>query len=131
MLAHKIVVGFSADFRLVAVPPCHSAGIGAELFLPAAFGLHQRSAAILAGFGSGNVWIAMNVGSDSSGRQTQFRGDHGRTVSLQPHIVDGDFILQSHGDTPSVMTAKWWGEQPGRITLPGWFILRFPLREYR
>ena len=101
-----MVIGFSADFRLVAVPPCHSAGIGAELLLPATFGLHQRSAAILAGSGSGNVGVAVNVGTNRSCRDSQLCGDHGRTVSLQPHIVDGDFILQSHGDTPSVMTAK-------------------------
>ena len=101
-----MVIGFSADFRLVAVPPCHSAGIGAEFLLPAAFGLHQRSAAILAGSGSGNVGVAVDMGSDRSRGQSKFCSDHGRTVSLQPHIVDGDFILQSHGDTPSVMTAK-------------------------
>lgn len=51
------------------------------------------------------------MGSDRTRRQSQFCGNHGRTVSLKPHIVDGDFILQSHSDTPSVMTAKWWGEQ--------------------
>ena len=106
MLACKLVICFSADFRLVAVPPCHSAGIGAEFLFPAAFGLHQRSAAVLANLGSGNIGVAVNVGSDRSGGQTKLGGDHGRTVSLQPHIVDGDFILQSHSDTPSVMTAK-------------------------
>ena len=106
MLAHKIVVGFSADFCLVAVPPCHPAGIGAELFLPVTFGLHQRFAAVLTGFDSGNIGVAVNVGSDRACGQTQLCGDHGRTVSLQPHIVDSDFVLQSHSDTPSVMTAK-------------------------
>ena len=106
MLAYKIVIGFSADILLVAVPPCHPAGIGAELFLPASFGLHQRSATVLADLRSWNIGVPVNVGSDRSGGQTQFGGDHGRTVSLQPHIVDGDFILQSHGNTPSAMTAK-------------------------
>ena len=131
MLAYEAIIGFSADLRLMAVPPDHPADIGAELFLPATFGLHQRSAAILAGFGSGNVWITMNMGSDSSGRQTQFRGDHGRTVSLQPHIVDSDFVLQSHSDTPSVMTAKVMGRAAMKTTLPGKVILRIPLRECR
>ena len=51
----------------------------------------------------------MDMGSDRSGGQAQCCGNHGRTVSLQPHIVDGDFILQSHSDTPSVMTAKVMG----------------------
>ena len=101
-----MVIGFSADFRLVAVPPCHSAGIGAEFLLPATFGLHQWSAAILAGSGSGNIGVPVNVGTNRSCRNSQLYGDHGRTVSLQPHIVDGDFILQSHSDTPFVMTAK-------------------------
>ena len=101
-----MVIGFSADILLMGVPPRHPAGIGAELFLPAAFDLHQRSAAILAGSGSGNIGVAVDMGTNRSCRDSQLGGDHGRTVSLQPHIVDGDFILQSHGDTPSVMTAK-------------------------
>ena len=110
MLAHKTVISFSADILLVTVPPFHPADVGAEFLFPAAFGLHYRSAAVLADLGSGNAWVAVDMGSDSARRKAQFCGDHGRTVSLQPHIVDGDFILQSHGDTPSVMTAKWWGE---------------------
>jgi len=110
VLAYEIIVGFSADILLMAVPPCHPTGIGAELLLPAAFGLHQRSAAMLAGSGSGDIGVAVDMGSDRTRGQSQFCGNHGRTVSLQPHIVDGDFILQSHSDTPSVMTAKWWGE---------------------
>ena len=108
-----MVIGFSADFRLVAVPPCHSAGIGAEFLLPAAFGLYQRSAAVFADLGARAVGMAMDMGSDRSGRQSQLCGDHGRTVSLQPHIVDSDFVLQSHGDTPSVIAAdKKWEDDP-------------------
>ncbi len=106
MLTYKAVIGFSADFGLMAVPPCHPAGIGAELFLPAIFRLHQWTAAVFAGFGTGDIGVAVNVGTNRSCRESQLGGDHGRTVSLQPHIVDGDFILQSHSDTPSVMTAK-------------------------
>ena len=101
-----MVIGFPADFRLVAVPPCHSAGIGAEFLFPATFGLHQGSATILTDLGSGDIGVPVDMGTNRSCRNSQFGGDHGRTVSLQPHIVDGDFILQSHGDTPSVMTAK-------------------------
>ena len=113
MLAYEIIVSFPADIFLVTVPPCHPAGIGAELLFPAAFGLYQRSAAILTGFGARDVGMAMDMGSDRSGRQSQCCGNHGRTVSLQPHIVDGDFILQSHGDTPSVIAAdKKWEDDP-------------------
>lgn len=106
MLAHKIVVGFPADIFLVAVPPGHTADIGAELFLPASLWLHQRSAAVFAGFGTGDIGVSVDMGPDRSCRESQLRGNHGRTVPLQPHIVDGDFFLQSHSDTPSVMTAK-------------------------
>ena len=74
--------------------------------------------------------MAMDMGSDRSGRQSQLCGDHGRTVSLQPHIVNSDFILQSHSDTPSVMTAKWWGERLQQATLPGWIKCWALLREY-
>ena len=107
-----MVIGFPADILLVAVPPCHSAGIGAELLLSAAFGLHQWLAAILTSFCVWDNRVAMDVRTHRSFGQTKSCGDHGRTVSLQPHIVDGDFILQSHSDTPSVMTATLWGEQP-------------------
>lgn len=75
--------------------------------------------------------MSMNVGPNRSCRESQFCSDHGRTVSLQPHIINVYFILQSHSDTPSVMTVKWRGEQPCRVTLPGYFILRTLLREYR
>ena len=115
MLAYKIVIGFSADILLVTVPPGHPAGIRTEFLLPAAFGLHQWLAAILTSFRAWDDRVAVDMGSDRSRRQTQLCGNHGRTVSLQPHIVNGDFILQSHSDTPSVMTAK----VVGRATLVG------------
>ena len=105
-----MVIGFSADILLVAVPPCHSAGIGAEFLFPAAFGLHQWLAAIFTSFRAWDDRVAMDVRTHRSFGQAQSCGNNGRTVSLQSHIVDGDFILQSHSDTPSVMTAKWWGE---------------------
>lgn len=126
MLAHKIIVGFSGDILLMGVPPRHPAGIGAELFLPAAFGLHQRLAAVFAGFGPGDIGMPMNMGSDRSSRQSQFCGNHGRTVSLQPHIVNSDFILQSHSDTPSVITAKVVGEQPKEPLSPNSVIAFHP-----
>ena len=57
---------------------------------------------MLAGFGTGDVPVAVDVGSYSAGRESQLGGDFGRTVSLQPHIVNGNLILQFHSDTPSV-----------------------------
>ena len=106
MLAGERIKRLLVDFFFVAVPIRHPAAIRAELFLPATFGLHQRSAAVFAGFGTGDIGVAVDMGTNGAGRQTQLGSDHRRTVSLQPHIVDGDFILQSHSDTPSVMTAK-------------------------
>ena len=55
----------------------------------------------------------------SSGRNAG-RGDDvqdGGGLRGRTHIVNGDFILQSHSDTPSIITAKCWGEQPCRVTL--------------
>ena len=49
--------------------------------------------------------MTMDVGSYGTLGQSQFGGNHRRTVSLQPHIVDGDDILQFHSDIPFVMTA--------------------------
>ena len=57
---------------------------------------------MLTSLGAGNVSVAMDVGSYSAGRKSQLGSDLGRTVSLQPHIVNGDLILQFHNDTPSV-----------------------------
>jgi len=57
---------------------------------------------VLAGFGAGDVPVAVDVGTNGAGRQAQLGSDHGRTVSIQPHIVNGDLILQFHSDTPSV-----------------------------
>ena len=71
------------------------------------------------------------MGPDRSRRESQFRGDHGRTVSLQPHIVDGDFVLLSHSDTPSVMTAKVVGRATLQDHSPQRIILRFLRRECR
>jgi len=47
----------------------------------------------------------MDVGSYGALGKSQFRGNHGRTVSLQPHIVNGVFVLQFHSDIPFVITA--------------------------
>ena len=55
---------------------------------------------------AGYVPVAVDVRTNGAGRQTQLSSDLGRTVSLQPHIVNGDLILQFHSDTPSVLTAK-------------------------
>ena len=57
---------------------------------------------MLAGFGAGDVPVAMDAGTDGAGVKAKFGSNHGRTVSLQPHIVNGDLILQFHSDTPSV-----------------------------
>ena len=57
---------------------------------------------MFAGLGAGDMPVAVDVGTNGAGRQTQLGGNHGRIVSLQPHIVNGDLILQFHSDTPSV-----------------------------
>ena len=102
VFAGKRVVGLSVDRILVVVPPIHPAAIRAELLLPATLGLHQRLTTILTSLGTGNVPVAVDVRTNGAGRQAQLSCDLGRTVSLQPHIVNGDLILQFHSDTPSV-----------------------------
>lgn len=45
----------------------------------------------------------MNIGTYSAGGNAEFGSDYGGSVTLQPHIVDRDLVLQSHGiNTPSV-----------------------------
>jgi hypothetical protein len=106
VLADQFVIGLLVDFLLVAIPPSHPAAIRAELLLPATFGLHQRLTTVFAGLGAWNVPVAVDVRTNGAGRQAQLSCDLGRTVSLQPHIVNSDLILQFHSDTPSVLTAK-------------------------
>lgn len=67
--------------------------------------------------------MAMDMGPNGTLRQSQRGGDHGRTVSLQPHIVDGDFVLQSHEKR------SFRYDRRGRATRyeppsPDWIILR-------
>ena len=102
LLAGQFIEGLLVDFFFMAVPPSHPAAIRAKLLLPATLGLHQRLSAILAGFRAGNVPVAVDVGPYGAGTQAKLSGDLGRTVSLQPHIVNGDLILQFHSDTPSL-----------------------------
>ena len=102
MLAGQFVIGLLVDFFFVAVPVSHPAGIRAELLLPATLRLLDPLAAVLAHFDTGDMPVAVDVGTNGAGRQTQLGSDLGRRVSFQPHIVNGDLILQFHNDTPSV-----------------------------
>lgn len=66
--------------------------------------------------------MAMDMGPNGTLWQSQRGGDHGRTVSPQPHIVDGDFVLQSHEKHSFHYDRK--GEQPGMSRPPhDWIIL--------
>ena len=102
MLAGQFVIGLLVDFFFVAVPIRHPAAIRAELFLPATLRLLDPLAAVLAHFDAGDMPVAVDVGTNGAGRQAQLGSDLGRRVSFQPHIVNGDLILQFHNNTPSV-----------------------------
>ena len=60
VLAYEIIVGFSADILLVAVPPRHTAGIGAEFLLPAVLLLYDGFAALHALLCVGDIGVAMD-----------------------------------------------------------------------
>jgi len=67
LLADQFVIGLLVDIFFVAVPVSHPAGVRAELLLPATLGLHQRLTTILTSLGTGNVPMAVDMGTNGAG----------------------------------------------------------------
>jgi len=67
---------------LVAVPPSHTAGIRAELLLPAMLGLLHRFSALPANLGVWDYRMAVDIGTDSSGWDIQRCGNLRRGMPL-------------------------------------------------
>ena len=97
MGAYEGVIGFLLDLLPMAVPPCHTALVGAEMFYLPAHGLCHDFAAILARFATVEFRVAANVSADGAGWDAQGLGDFGTGLSLLEHLGDGFDFLFFHG----------------------------------
>ena len=93
VVALKVIVCFSVYCVLMGVPPEHSAGVRAKLFLSAFRNIRYNLAALLAKLGIGAFCIPMYVRTHGPGRQTELGCDTCGTASLKPHIIDCNFLL--------------------------------------
>ena len=91
------VIGFLLNLLPVAVPPCHAAFVGAEVFYFPTDRLHHDLTTVLARLTAIEFRVAANMGTDGAGRDAQRQGDFGTALSLLEHLVDGFDILFFHG----------------------------------
>ena len=97
MGAYEGVIGFLLNLLPVAVPPCHAALVGAEMFYFSTNRLHHDLATVPASLSTVKLWVAANMGADGTGRDAHGQGDFGTGLSLLEHFVDGFDILFFHG----------------------------------
>ena len=97
MGAYKGVIGFLLDLLPVAIPPCHAALAGAEVFYFPTDRLHHGLATVPARLATVEFRMAANMGTDGAGWDAQGQGDFGAGLSLLEHLVDGFDVLLFHG----------------------------------
>ena len=97
MGAYEGVIGLLLNLLPVAVPPCHAAFVGAEVFYFPTDWLHHDLAAVSASLAAVEFRVAVNMGTDGAGWDAQGQGDFGAGLSLLEHLVDGFDVLFSHG----------------------------------
>ena len=97
MGAYEGVVGFLLNLLPVAVPPCHAASVGAEVFYFPTNWLHHNLTAVSASFTAVELRVAANMGADGAGRDAHGQRDCCAGLSLLEHLMDGFDILFFHG----------------------------------
>ena len=100
MGAGEGVIGFLLDLLPVAVPPCHTALVGAEVFYFPAHRLNYNLTTVPARLATVELWMAANMGADGTGWNAQCQRDFGAALSLLEHLVDNFDILFFHGYIP-------------------------------
>ena len=97
MGTHEGVIGFLLNLLPVAVPPCHAALIGAEMFYFPTHGLNHDLTTVPARFAAVEFRVAANMSADGAGWDAQDQGDFGTGLSLLEHLVDDLGVLFFHG----------------------------------
>ena len=97
MGAYKGVIGLLLNLLPVAVPPCHTAFVGAEVFCFPADRLHHDLSAVPARFAAIDFRMVTNMGADRAGRDAHGQRDFFAGFSQLEHLVDGFDILFFHG----------------------------------
>ena len=100
MGAYEGVIGFLLNLLPVAVPPCHAASVGAEMFYFPSHRLHHDLSAVPAWLAAVEFRVAANVGTDGTGRDTHSQGDFGAVLPLLEHLMDNFDVLLFQVNTP-------------------------------
>ena len=96
MGADEGVIGFLLNLLPVAVPPCHTALVGAEMFYLPAYWLNHDLTTVSARLATIDFWMVANMGADGTGRDAQCQGDFGAGLALLEHLVDDFDVLFFH-----------------------------------
>ena len=91
--------------------------------------LNHNLTTVPAGLATVELRMTTDVGADGTGRDAHGQRDFSAGFSLLEHFMDDFDILFFHSD--SFCNKKKWESSPQRATLPGWVMLRLPLRECR
>ena len=97
MGAYEGVIGFLLNLLPVAVPPCHAAFVGAEVFYFPTNWLHHDLTTVPASLTAVELRVAANMGADGTGRDAQHQGDFGGVLALLEHLGNGFDILFFYG----------------------------------
>ena len=97
MGTYEGVIGLLLNLLPVAVPPCHTASVGAEVFYFPTDRLHHDVTTVLASLTAVELRVAANMGTDGTGWDAQHQGNFGGVLSLLEHLMDDFDILLFHG----------------------------------
>ena len=101
------VVSFLLDRIPMAVPPCHTALVGAEVFYLPTNRLHHDLTAVPARLATVILRMAADVGADRAGRDAHGQRDFFAALSLLEHLVDDFDVLFFHGYFPPSSQTTW------------------------
>ena len=97
MGAYEGVIGVLLNLLPVAVPPSHTALVGAEMFYLPSHRLNHDLTTVPARFAAVNFRVAANMGADGTGWDAQHQGDFSGVLSLLEHLMDDFDVLLFHG----------------------------------
>ena len=97
MGAYEGEIGFLLNLLPVAVPPCHTAFVGAEVLRFPTDRLHHDLTTVPARLATIDFRMVTNMGADGAGRDANGPGNLGAAFSQLEHLVNDFDILFFHG----------------------------------